>query len=332
MQHLLSARWSVVVRRVGEILAQGVGLMALLSLPIVIPALLGNDVLYKWVNHSYMESNHALHSKIPYLNTTFFLIRVVFYFVVWGLIARSFFKRSVQQDGSGDVKLSDKMKSISPVSMIIFALSVTFFAIDFLMSLDAMWFSTIFGVYYFASCVLGFHSFLALSVFWLQGKGKLKTSVNTEHFHDIGKMMFAFTAFWTYIAFSQFMLIWYANIPEETAWFHERLEGNWKSATIFLAVAHFAIPFFGLLSRQVKRHRKALAFWAFYSLAIIWFDMFWLVAPNLHHTFAFTAVDFTAWIGVAGLVIAFGIWTAKKVNLLPTKDPRLARSLAFENI
>ncbi len=333
LQHLVSARWSVTVRRVGEVLAQGVLLMGLLSLPVVVPALLGNDVLYKWVNHDFMESNHALHSKVPYLNTKFFAVRWIVYFAYWVLVARFFLKTSVKQDGSGDLKLTAKLKSVSPVSMIVFALVTTFFAIDLLMSLDPLWFSTIFGVYYFASCVLTFHATLALALFWLQGKGILKTSVTAEHYHDIGKLMFAFIAFWTYVAFSQFMLIWYANIPEETHWFHDRLQGAWKDASFFMMATHFVIPFFGMMSRHVKRSRKALTFWSVWVLAVVWFDMHWLVLPNLHRDgLHLTAADFTTWIGVGGLVVAFAIWNAKKLDLLATKDPRLERSLAFENI
>jgi hypothetical protein len=333
MQHLVSARWSVVVRRIGELVSQGVVLMALLSLPIVVPMLMGSDVLYKWVSHEFMESNHALHTKLPYLNTGFFSVRWVVYFVLWALIARHFFKTSLKQDNSGDAKLSAKLKSISPVSMILFALTTTFAAVDFLMSLDPMWFSTIFGVYYFASCVLTFHAVLSITTMWLQRRGRLTTAVTVEHYHDIGKMQWAFNCFWTYIAFSQFMLIWYANIPEETVWFKDRLEGSWKGASYFLIAVHFVIPFFGMLSRHVKRSKPALSFWAWWTLAVVWFDMHWLVAPNLHHGgLSFSATDFTAALGVGGLLMAFVLWNAKKVPLLASKDPQLSRSLAFENI
>ncbi len=333
MQHLVSAKWSVVVRRLGEVVAQGVGLMALLSLPIIVPMLMGSDVLYKWVSHDYMASNHALHAKVPYLNTGFFSIRFVFYFVFWILVARHFFKTSLKQDNSGDKTLSAKLKSLSPISMILFALTMTFCAVDLLMSLDAMWFSTIFGVYYFASCVLTFHAVLSIMSMWLQRKGRLSTAITVEHYHDIGKMQWAFNCFWTYIAFSQFVLIWYANIPEETHWFHDRLQGAWKGASFFLIGFHYVIPFFGMMSRKVKRSKPALSFWAWWCLVIVWFDMHWLVAPNLHKEgLHFTVVDFTSWLGIGGLLMAFTLYNAKKVPLLASKDPQLARSLAFENI
>jgi hypothetical protein len=205
--------------------------------------------------------------------------------------------------------------------------------VDFLMSLDPIWFSTIFGVYYFASCVLAFHAVLSIASMWLQRRGRLTTAITVEHYHDIGKMQWAFNCFWTYIAFSQFMLIWYANIPEETVWFKDRLEGAWKGASFFLIAVHYVIPFFGMLSRHVKRSKPALSFWAWWTLAVVWFDMHWLVAPNLHHEgLAFSVVDFTSVLGVGGLLMAFVLWNAKKVPLLASKDPQLSRSLAFENI
>jgi hypothetical protein len=212
-------------------------------------------------------------------------------------------------------------------------LAVTFCSIDFMMTLDAIWFSTIFGVYYFATCVQTFHCVLVLTLLWLQKKGALSKSVNQEHYHDLGKMMFAFVAFWSYIGFSQFMLIWYANIPEETHWFHVRLEGSWWNASILLAASHFIIPFFGMMSRSMKRHTGRLSFWAYYMLLVSWFDMYWLVAPNLHKEgMAFTAPDFLAWAGMVAMVIGVIVFEAKKVKLVATGDPRLSRALAFENI
>src|SRR5690606_10925548 len=146
-------------------------------------------------------------------------------------------------------------------------------------------------------------------------------------------MMFAFVCFWTYIGFSQFMLIWYANIPEETHWYHMRMYGGWKEASIFLAVTHFAIPFFGMMSRSMKRHTGRLAFRAIYLLTVTWYDMYWLVAPNLHSEgVAIDAADILAWAGMASVVIGAVVLEAKKVTLVATGDPRLPRALAFENI
>jgi len=217
--------------------------------------------------------------------------------------------------------------------MLVFALTLTFCAIDLLMSLDPDFFSTIFGVYYFAGCVSSAYSFLALSLMWLQGKGRLVHSVNREHYHDLGKMMFAFVVFWSYIAFSQFMLIWYGDLPEETHWFHDRFTGEWATVSWTLLACHFALPFFGLLSRHVKRNRKTLAFWAFYLLVIEYVDLYWLIMPSTSRAVVpVSIVDLLCWIGVVGVFVGSAASRAKGLNLVPTKDPRLADSLAFQNI
>jgi hypothetical protein len=334
IQHLFAARWSVVVRRVGELLAQLVLIMAVLSLPLLAPIFMGNDVLYPWAEHHYFEHHAYLAGKASWFKPGFFAGRMVFYFGFWALLATYYLGQSRRQDStSGDVALTKRLQSVSAPGMILFAISLTFCAIDFLMTLDPVWFSTIFGVYYFATCVLTFNSALALSLMWLQSRGHLKASVTAEHYHDIGKLMFAFICFWTYIGFSQFMLIWYANIPEETHWFADRFFGSWLNATYLLSVAHFFIPFFGMMSRWMKRNTAPLRFWALYILAVCWFDMYWLVAPNLHKQgIVLTASDFLAWAGVAGILIGFALLRARDVNLVPTGDPRLSRSLAFENI
>jgi hypothetical protein len=332
IQHLTNAKWSVAVRRVAEILASNMWLVAVLSLGVVVPMLAGSTDLYVWLDHARVEQDHVLHHKAAYLNIQFFMVRWVIYFGFWIWLGRRFLRLSVQQDREGGDQISAALQRISAPSMIVFALTLTFCAFDLLMSLDALWFSTMFGVYYFAGCVLGGYSTLGLALMWLQSKGLLSSAVNREHYHDIGKMMFAFTVFWAYIAFSQFMLIYYADIPEETHWYHWRFEGDWKVVSGLLLVAHFIIPFFGLMSRHVKRNKKSLAFWAIWLLVIHYVDLFWLVYPQGQGEVPLGVVDVLCAVGVLGLFGAAAVWRAQKVNLIPTGDPRLADSLAFENI
>lgn len=332
LQHLVNAKWSTAIRRIGELFAATMPVLALLSLPIVVPMFLGDTTLYVWADAHKMHADHLLHKKTPYLNLGFFGVRLVIYFGFWILLSRYFLKQSLEQDKTGAPEIRSKLQGVSAPSMIFLALTLTFAAIDFLMTLEPKWFSTIFGVYYFAGCVVSFNALLALTLMWLQKNGRLAKSVTTEHFHDIGKMMFAFTVFWSYIAFSQFMLIWYANIPEETEWYHVRIHGPWASVSYAMIVLNFVLPFFGLLSRQVKRNRKGLAFWAIWILVVHWLDMFWLVKPHMHtEHLPFSILDVTCTIGVFGLFVAAAAFQAQKINLLPVKDPRLERSLAFEN-
>jgi hypothetical protein len=338
LQHLVNAHWSIVLRRVGELIAAQAPLMALLALPVVVPIFTGHSSIYIWSNHEAAEHNHLLHHKAAYLNPTFFLIRFVVYFGFWTLLSRYFLKSSLAQDVSGEPSsIMGKMRAVAGPAMIGFALTMTFCAIDLLMSLDPMWFSTIFGVYYLASCIQGNNAFLALTAMWLHKRGVLKNSVTTEHFHDLGKMVFAFTVFWAYVAFSQFMLIWYANIPEETGWFKERFVGGWTGGwglhSAVLLFGHFVIPFFGLLSRHIKRRRPTLAFWCIWQLVMIYLDMYWLVLPTGgYHSPPFHVIDLCCVVGVLGVFIAGIAFRAKSLNLMPTNDPRLQKSLAFTNI
>jgi hypothetical protein len=177
------------------------------------------------------------------------------------------------------------------------------------------------------------HSTRMLASYWLQSKGRLTSAVSTEHYHDVGKLMFAFTIFWAYIGFSQFMLIWYANIPEETFWYKRRFADEWGTVAWALLFCHFVIPFFGMLSRHVKRNKKLISFWSVWVIGVVYLDMYWLVLPELDGGgSSFGPVDVLCLVGVLAAVVASVAFSARNINLIPVKDPRLERSLAFENI
>jgi hypothetical protein len=338
LQNLVNAHWSIVLRRVGELLAAQAPVLALLALPVVVPIFMGHSSIYAWSDAHEVQTEPLLQHKSPYLNPTFFLVRFIVYFGFWTLLSRYFLKSSLAQDASKDGKtIMGNMRAVAGPAMIGWGLTMTFAAFDLLMSLDKMWFSTMFGVYFLASCVLSINSFLPLAAMWLQKRGVLAKSVTTEHYHDLGKMMFAFTIFWAYIGFSQFMLLWYANIPEETDWFKHRFVGGWFGGwgmlSAVLLFGHFVIPFFGLLSRHIKRRRPTLAFWAVWQLAMIYLDMYWLVMPNANPAGPpFSLIDLACLVGVLGVFIAGAAMRAKNLNLMPTNDPRLEKSLAFTNL
>ena len=335
IQNIVNAHWSLVVRRLGELIASSAPLLAVLALPIVLPLILGNPVMYRWADSSLMTGDLA--HKVGYLNTKFFSIRFVFYFGFWTWLGYFYLNKSLGQDKDTNKESASKtvvtMRRVAGPALIVYAIAITFCSIDLIMTLEPQWFSTMFGVYYFASCVLAVNSSLALTVMWLQGKGRLTSSVSVHHLHDLGKMVFAFTIFWAYIGFSQFMLQWYANIPEETLWWKERFANSWGTYSWVLLFGHFVIPFFGLLSRWVKRNRKALAFWCIWQLVMIYLDMYWLVMPSMGvDEVPFNLIDLTCWIGVLALFIAGIAYRAKNLDLLAKNDPRLPESLAFENI
>ena len=216
--------------------------------------------------------------------------------------------------------------------MACFVLSLTFFAVDFLMSLEPKFISTMFGVYYFAGCAMSFFATTAVLSRFMQASGRLKHSINTEHYHDVGKFMFGFVFFWGYIAFSQYMLIWYANIPEETEWFQQRQTGGWLYFSLLLLFGHFVLPFAGLLSRHVKRNLVALTSWAIFLLGMEWVDLYWLIMPSASEAGPpLSLMDLTCWVGMAGVFVAHFGFMARGKRLVPVQDPRIAESLAFEN-
>ena len=328
LHHLTRTGWGVVVRRLAEAVASTLPFLALLFLPV----LLGVHHLYHWADPAVVAKDPLLQAKGAFLNVPFFALRWALYFGVWILTARFFVGRSIAQDATGDVELTSRMQGAAAPATLAFALTTTFAAIDLLLSLDAHWYSTIFGVYFFAGCVVAIVSLLILLAFGAQRAGLLRSSITVEHYHDLGKYLFAFVVFWAYIAFSQYMLIWYANLPEETGWFLRRQTHGWGGVGLALLFGHFVLPFLALLSRAPKRQPPLLAAAAAWMLAMHWVDLYWLVmpeasglSPRLH------AVDLTLFVGIGGFVVAGAAWTLRGRFLVPVRDPRLEESRHFEN-
>lgn len=328
VQYATRAGWSVVVRRLGEHVMGTLPVFALLFIPIA----LGVHDLFHWSHADAVAHDGLLQHKEPYLNSGFFYVRAVIYLAVWTLCGTWLWRLATSQDEGDGVAVLRKLQSLSPVGLILFGLTMTFASIDWIMSLDPHWYSTIFGVYYFAGCVIAICALLILMVLLLQRSGRLQGVVNQEHFHDLGKLLFAFTVFWAYIAFSQFMLIWYANIPEETAFFAHRWEHGWKNVSIFLAVGHFGIPFLFLLMRDVKRRAAGLIAATVWLCAMHYLDMYWLIMPAFGDGhFDFEPMDLMTLVGVGGIFVATLAWRVTRTRLIPVNDPRLQESLAFEN-
>jgi hypothetical protein len=323
------AGWGVVVRRFAENAAATLPLFAILFLPIAF----GLRELYPWARQELVDVDHLLQHKKPYLNASFFFIRAAVAFLVWSGLAWWFLGMSRGQDERPDPSVSARMRRWSAPALIPLALLHTLTSFDWLMSLDPHWYSTIFGVYVFSGSFMAAFAFLALVVIGLQKTGLLRETVTTEHFHDLGKLLFAFTVFWAYIGFSQFFLIWYGNIPEETIWFRHRMHGSWTAVSLLLAIGHFGIPFFFLMPRSVKRNPRLLAIGAGWMLLMHLVDVHWIVMPSLHdHGVGLSVLDLAALLAVGGaFVAAFGA-LLRRHALVPLGDPRLPESLGFENI
>lgn len=329
IQHLTRAGWSVVARRQAEWLA---GLMPAVA-ALFIPVILFSHTLY----HHWMgpEAAHdpILQKKAAFLNPNFFYGRAALYLVIWVALALFFTRTSRAQDDSGDKKLSDRMQAMSAPGTMLFALSMTFAGFDWVMSLNPHWYSTIFGVYIFSGCMTASLAALALMTVRLQERGYFVKYSTIEHRHDIGKLLFGFIVFFAYIAFSQYMLIWYADLPEETVFYHERWDADsWKVVSWSILLGHFVIPFVLLLSRHAKRHPVVLSVGAVIMLVMHYVDLYWLVMPTYdHHHATFGVVDVCGLLGPLGIAAFFLARQAAAGPLYPLRDPWLAETVKVDN-
>lgn len=327
--HAFGAKWMVVLRRPLEAMATSVALFAVLFIPII----LGMKYLYVWVDPPADLGREALkllaHKKV-YLNQTAFILRTAFYFLSLIVIAGRLFSWSTRQDESGAVDLTRRQRRLGTGALPFVALVFTFAGLDWLMSLNPLWFSTIFGVYYFAGSLVSVFSLLAIVTYRARGKNLFGDYVSVEHTHNVGKLMLAFTAFWAYIAFSQFMLIWIANLPEEIPFFMVRFKTAWAPLGVILIFGQFFIPFGALLSRSLKRDPRKLAGVALFILLVHFVDIYWLIVPTLSpDSLAFHWTNLTAFLGIGLLAIAFTVWRLRGRFAIPVKDPYLADSLRY---
>ena len=329
IQYAVQGGWGIVLRRIGETIFATIPVMAALFLPVV----LGLHDLFEWAHPGAAEHDALLRWKAPYLNVPFFLIRAALYFVIWSFIAILYYRGSRGQDVTGDPAVSARLRRLAGPAIIVLALTQTFASIDWIMSLTPHWYSTIFGVYFFAGSFVGFIALLSVVVVAMRGAGLLETVITAEHLHDIGKLLFAFTAFWAYIAFSQFFLMWYANLPEETIWYKARIEGSWMQVSLLLMAGHFVVPFFYLMGRAVKRKGTTLAVGGAWLLAMHFVDLYWQIMPTLHpEGLRPSVLDVAAFLAIGGCFVAAASWLMRRQALVPLRDPRLAESLAFENV
>src|SRR5574338_242408 len=328
IQYAAQGGWGIVLRRIGETVFATIPAMAVLFLPLV----LGLRDLYSWSVPGAAEHDALLRWKAPYLNVPFFLIRAAVYFGAWSLIAVFYYRVSRDQDGTGDAAPSARLRRLAGPAIIVLALTQSLASVDWIMSLTPHWYSTIFGVYFFSGAFVGFIALLSIVAPAMRRAGLLETVISTEHLHDVGKLLFGFTAFWAYIAFSQFLLIWYANLPEETIWYRARLEGSWMAVSLLLMLGHFAAPFFYLMGRPVKRKGWTLAIGGVWLLVMHFVDLYWQIMPTLHpEGVRVSVMDVAAFVAIGGCFVAAVTWLMRRQALVPLRDPRIAESLAFEN-
>ncbi|MFZ1685486.1 MAG: hypothetical protein WAU88_15320 [Candidatus Zixiibacteriota bacterium] len=328
LHHLVGATWSVVIRRLAESLMATIPYMAILFIPV----LLGVHHLYHWSHPEVVAADPLLMKKSAFLNIPFFVIRAIIYFFVWSALAHLLYKNSIKQDTAPSTELTQKLKTISAPGMILFALTSTLAGFDWLMSLEPHWYSTIFGVYFFAGGLVGAISLMTVMAAFVQSRGVLRGTITVEHYHDLGKLMFAFIIFWTYIGFSQYFLIWYGNIPEETIWYLQRWEGGWKTISMIILFGHFAIPFTLLNFRSAKRTLTPLVIMGVWIIVMHWFDHYWMVLPtHLPKGASISWIEIVATFGIGG-VFFWAFWTRfSSTAMVPVGDPKLRASINHVN-
>jgi hypothetical protein len=327
VHHATDAEWSVVVRRQLENIAVLIAVMAVFFLPI----LLLRHHLYEWMNIPG-NTEAALDSKRGYLNSAFFVIRAIFFLGFFILASQLLRRFSIGQDKDGNPQFTIWMRKVAFGSLPLFALCLTFGAFDWLMSLNYRWFSTMFGVYIFAGTAGSSMSLLVLVITALRRAGYFKDVITVEHYHIMGKWMFAFCVFWAYIGFGQYMLIWYANIPEETQYFLARNTASWWWLSMLLVVGRFFGPFAILLLRSIKKQPHRLCYVAGWILLMQLLDMYIVVLPALHGTGVHLSVwDFVPLIAIGATLGFVYLRIVAGASLFPTRDPRLLESLKLVN-
>lgn len=331
--HLTRAGWSVTIHRINEALTWAFPLLLLLGVPL----LFGMHDLYHWTHEELYDPSsphydEILAGKRAYLNVPFWSVRILIYFAIWTVVSYRLYTLSVRQDVDPDPSIPAKLRSTSAWGLPLSAVALAFASYDILMSLDPHWFSTIFGVYLFAGGTLAAVSVITLVALLLQRVGgMLRGVVTREHYQDLGKYMFGFVVFWAYIAFSQYMLIWYGGIPEETVWYQHRLQHGWGWHSAALLVFHFLIPFFVLLPRAPKRTYSIMAIMSVWILGVHWLDLHWVVFPVLRDSGGFHWLDFSCWLGLTGLFAGGLMYRLSRHPLVPLNHPYLGESLRFEN-
>ncbi len=326
LEYIGGAVWSTPFRRISEFLGT-----ALFLLPIIaIPLLFNMHDLYHWTHEEAVSTDRLLQEKSPYLNMSFFLIRTVVFVGLWFLFYILIIRNSRKQDSTKDPKLTRRNIVISAIFLPIFAITITFASIDWIMTLEPHWFSTIFGVYYFAGTALAALAATTFIMVLLNENGYLYKGLNKDHYYSFGALLFGFVNFWAYIAFSQYLLIWYADLPEETFWFFLRWEGSWKYVSIGLIFVKFVIPYFGLLSQPSKMNPRKLLFFSAWIMLAHLYDLYWLIMPTYNHSGAvFSWHEIAYLITAIGLLIVVFSLNANKFNIIPIGDPKLKRGLNF---
>jgi len=324
LHHLVGGRWGFMIQRILEAAIQTLPLMALLFIPLFF----GLPDLYPWARTEVVAADPLLQQKAAYLNVPFFIARAVVYFAVWIVLGRLLVTWSLQQDHTADDTLTLRLQRLSGPDLVLYGLTVSFAAIDWMMSLEPKWYSTIFGMMFMVSFGLAALALAILATRFLETEKPLARVASPDRWHDLGNLLLALVMFWAYLSFSQFLLIWSENLTEEIPWYLHRIGGGWEWVAIALILFQFGLPFVLLLSRTTKRNSQILATVAGAILFMHWLDTIWMIAPSFYPAgFHLHWLDIAAPVAIGGLWLAAFIGHLEARSLLPLHDPRFTELL-----
>jgi hypothetical protein len=321
LHHMVGGRWGFLLRRLLESGSRTFYLLAVLALPL----LFGLRLLYSWADPEKVKLDPILQYKQPYLNVPFFILRTVVYFAAWVALAYFLSKWSQEQDETADPGLAMRLQRLSGPGLLIYGLTVTFASVDWVMSLEPRWFSTIYGMIFMVTQALAAMSIVTIAVILLSTQKPFSDLVTKRVLNDYGNLLLTFTMLWAYLSFSQYLIIWSGNLQEEIPWYVSRASGGWAWVAMALIVFHFAVPFLLLLSRFVKRRTRWLGAVAALQIVMSVIDVFWLTVPAYERSGPqFHWMDWTAILGIGGVWIWRFTANLKNRPLLPLHDPELA--------
>lgn len=320
LYHLSGGRWGAVIRRLLEASVRVIPFLAIVFLPIAF----GMKYLYVWTDAARVQADEALSAKAAYLNPTFFVIRAAVYFLIWSLLSRWLNRLSEKQEKDPASDAQSRLQFAGGIGLVLYGLTMTFASVDWAMSLDPDWFSTIYGLLLIAGQVLSaFAMMITIASFFAKTK-PFGDVIQPDQFHDLGKLMLAFVMIWAYLEISQFLIMWAGNLPEEIPWYIRRSQGGWQVVSMALVLLHFALPFVLLLSKGRKRNPRTLAPVAIFISVMRLVDLYWLIGPEFHHEhLQFHVLDLIVPIGLIALWFTLFGYQVRKRALVPVNDPNL---------
>jgi hypothetical protein len=328
LQYVTGGAWGILLRRIFEASSSMLLPLAILFVPLVI----GLSSVYEYGQWSPVHTEEKLASKAAWLSAPAVTIKAIVFFACWNGLAYLFRRWSKLQDEGANGQVLQRCESLGAPGILIYALTITFASIDWVMALQPEWYSTIYPVMFAVGQLLNGYAFALVVFLLLSNRPPFAGSIHPSHMRDFGSLLLAFVMFWAYMSFSQFLLVWVGNLKEEIPWYLLRARGGWEYVIIFIAVFHFAVPFLLLMLRDIKEHRLRLLAVALGLLIMRFIDLFWWIEPSLNHggQYFYWLLDISAWIALGGACVWWFTGTLQSRSLLPVNDPYLEEALRDE--